>query len=843
MVLDENDLAAGIPGGGQFIPQEGFILRVVYGSTSLDYPLTEPQMTIGRASDASIPIPISTVSRLHAILTRTPGGYTITDQGSSNGLLYRGEKVRQAVLQDGDVVRIGDDLGNCATLTYDDLSHPNPQPVQVLQLEPQVKQVRIGRNPDNNLVLSYPAVSTYHALIVRGPSGDMLHDLGSTNGTFVHNQRVRPNSPVRIAPGDLIKIASYTLVYQYDVIAQPNTDKVRIDAIGVGKAVNNNKLVLLNDISVSIQPKEFVAIVGGSGTGKSTLLDALNGFRPAPLGQVFMNGEDYYQNFGAYRSSLGYVPQDDIIHRDLTVGQALYYVARLRLPKDTSRKEIEARIVEVLEDVEMTKRRDVLVSRLSGGQRKRVSIAVELISKPTLFFLDEPTSGLDPGLDKRMMYLLRRLADQGRTIILITHATNNITACDKVVFLAPGGRLCFFGPPQEALGFFEVGEFADIYTKLEQNGEEWEGRFRQSPFYHKYITVRLAELPATAQIGPAYAPAMAQSYNAAANTVQAAAGTMPGPASQQLRAPKTSGWRQFLILTRRYAALVRRDRVNVLVLLLQAPIIGLILALVAGEKIFADNKSPANAQQVLFIMSIAAVWLGTSNAARELTKETPIYLRERLVNLRVLPYVLSKVAVLTVLCLLQSVMLAGVVMLRSGVPPTGAILPPALELIVAVWLTTMGGLGMGLLVSALASNVDKAGSIVPIILVPQIILAGVIFDLSGPSQALSYVTVSKWSIDTLGTSADTNRLFYQLVKQDVKTGNGGTYDPHNYDNNPTARKYVIDGRPTTVAASEIKTDRALHLLSRWLILVGMFVLFIALTCYFQKRKDKIWEHR
>src|SRR5581483_1874756 len=218
-----------------------------------------------------------------------------------------------------------------------------------------------------------------------------------------------------------------------------------------------------------------------------------NGMRPAHEGNVLYNGVDYYHNLAAFNTQLGYVPQEDIVHRELTVERALYYAARLRLPGDFTREQIQWRIDEVLEDVEMTERRGLLVSKLSGGQRKRVSIALELLANPSVFFLDEPTSGLDPGLDRKMMSLLRRLADRGRTVILVTHATNNINACDYVCFLAQGGRLAYFGPPNEAKAFFAKTDFAEIYSTLEPTKEQpdipqqAEERFRASPDYQRYV--------------------------------------------------------------------------------------------------------------------------------------------------------------------------------------------------------------------------------------------------------------------------------------------------------------------------------------------------------------------
>jgi len=816
-----------------FSPLAKPTLSVQYHNATRHYTLGAPQLTIGRHSKNDIVIPIETVSRQHALLTLTPQGYYLTDQNSSNGLLYQGKRIPSRQLVDGDVIRIGDELGNLATLTYHDHSRPAVTSVQEVKLSPVTPFVTIGRTSDNALRLNYPQVSGHHAVIRREGPQAVIEDLGSTNGTFVRGQRLHPRQPVAIQPGEKIQVAGYQLVFQGDLVAETPGNTIRIDAVGLSKSVNKGNLVLLDNISLTIQPKEFVAIVGGSGAGKSTLMDALNGFRPASQGQVLVNGQDTEENPDLLRNSLGYVPQDDIIHRNLTVEQALYYVAKLRLPKDTPDAEIEKRLVEVLEDVEMTARRKVEVSRLSGGQRKRISIAVELLAKPNLFYLDEPTSGLDPGLDKRMMFLLRRLADQGRTIILVTHATSNITVCDKVVFMAPGGRLVFFGSPQDALTFFQVKEFADIYSTLEQNPDsavQWAEKFRQSEYYHRYIGAPQAALAATQQ----HQPQIAAAKEVKARKVKSASAQA-----------KVSGWRQFWILTRRYVQLMRQDRVNLLVLLLQAPIIGLVLALVAGDNIFQAGKAPIQTQRVLFILAIVAVWFGTSNAARELTKENAIYLRERLVNLKVLPYIMSKVAVLSVLSLIQSVTLIGIVMLRCGVPTTGAFLPAPLELIIGTWLTTMGGVGMGLLVSALVSNTDKAGSIVPILLVPQIILAGLIFPLEGPSQYLSYVTISKWSIESLGTSANLNNLYYNTiqtaaaaagvsVEQAAKTITG-PFDPNNYDDNPSITKDY---------SGNVQLDsRRDHLLGRWGGMVGMFLVLLALTTFFQKQKDRAWTKR
>src|SRR5256886_10067264 len=324
-------------------------------------------------------------------------------------------------------------------------------------------------------------------------------DLNSTNHVYV-NSELTTNHLLKL--GDEIRIGPYKLVYEANQLTQyDESNFIRIDALNLKKTGNNN-VTLLSNLSFSIPPRKFVALVGGSGAGKSTLMDALNGLRPAQEGKVLYNGQDYYRNLAAFSTQLGYVPQDDIVHRDLTVERALYYAAKLRLPSDFTDEQIQQRINEVLEDVELTDRRDLLVKKLSGGQRKRVSIALELLANPSVFFLDEPTSGLDPGLDRKMMYLLRKLADKGHTILLVTHATNNINECDYVCFLAPGGRLVYFGPPEKAKTYFGKSEFAQIYNTLEPDREnpdvieEAEARFKLSPDYQAYVSKPLQDTPA-----------------------------------------------------------------------------------------------------------------------------------------------------------------------------------------------------------------------------------------------------------------------------------------------------------------------------------------------------------
>ncbi|HEY7348996.1 MAG TPA: FHA domain-containing protein [Ktedonobacterales bacterium] len=813
--------APGIPPG---MPSLEVIIHEGRNEGRNRYPLNKPVITIGRDPSNDIVIPAGVVSRQHAEITQQGNMFQIIDKGSVNGIYSQGHPIKQKQLAHGDLFRIGDLNGTLVTLVFDSgsgapLDQAPPPAMQQFALAGAPAVVTIGRAPGNTILLNHPLVSQRHAELARDPRSGVyvLTDKGSTNGTYVNGRRI--SGRVRLDPGNEVRIGPFRFVFTGTELTQHDeSGNIRVDAYDVFKVGDVSGLkklfgsgkpnVLLNHLSFSIAPRKFVAMVGGSGAGKSTLMDALNGLRPAQQGLVLYNGNDYYRHLAAFSTSLGYVPQDDIIHRDLTVERALYYAAKMRLPDDTNNAQIEQRISEVLADVEMTHRRKLLISKLSGGQRKRVSIAVELLARPSVFFLDEPTSGLDPGLDRKMMFLLRRLADRGHTIVLVTHATNNISACDYVCFLAQGGRLAYFGPPDEAKRFFGKTDFAEIYSELEPSDDhpnapaEWEGRFRGSQDYQKYIVQPL------------------QQSQAATRTAQ-----MQRTAS--LPQPKRGDpVRQFRLLAGRYTELLRNDTANMAILLLQAPIIAALLIFLTKSNIFASHLgNDIDAQTPLFIMAAAAVWFGTINAAREIVKEAPIYRRERTVNLGLFPYVMSKVCVLGFLCLIQSFLLLAIVGLKSGYPD-GIIFPAFVELYISLILTALGGLMMGLAVSAIAPNTDRAMSVVPLLLIPQIIFAGSTFKLSGATEIISYFIVTRWGLEALG---DTVHLHSQLCvsprgQQDVSSGGGCPVG-------------FAKTNPTLTTPDNFYGHDLSHLLFAWLMLILLTVAFLALTIYFQRRKD------
>lgn len=594
----------------------------------------------------------------------------------------------------------------------------------------------IGRARDSDIILDSPMVSAHHAELRRTENGYVLRDLGSSNGTFLDGRLI---DEALLNPGQQIYIGPCRLTFDGHTLREfDERGQVTIDALDVVFHPPTATRPILNHITLSLHPREFVALVGTSGAGKSTFLKCLIGQRAPTEGSVLYNGLPA----SSFRHLLGYVPQDDIVHRELTVEAALRYAARLRLPPDTGPQELARRIDFVLASVDLSHRRHTRIANLSGGERKRVSVGVELLTEPGVFFLDEPTSGLDPGLEKKAMQLYAQLARQGRTIVLITHATQNIVLCDKVAFLAPGGRLVYYGPPQEALEFFEVTDFADIYLKLlgPEAGIEWEKRFRQSRFYQGART--------------APPPLLRQPVSARRHPWQAL----------------TTSVRQLAVLLERYAHLLLSDRTNLTLLLGQAPLIALILAFLFPADLFrldqelnGESKFPiVDGPTVLFTMMVSCILFGVINACREVVKERSILERERLVNLGLGPYLLSKVLLLGLLGMVQAGVLQLIVTSRIDLS-----LAPLDQLQLYGFLAgaCLGGVLMGLLLSCLAESTEQAMSLVSVILILQIVLSGAFVKpegMSGPIAFLSILSVSRWVFAGLGNLLNLNSRFMEL---------------------------------------------------------------------------------
>ena len=707
--------------------------------------LEKTQHILGRdraIADLVVPPDWLVISRCQAILSQSANDYHIYDgdgqKSSSNGLFLERTRItpdRGHPLTNGTEIWIGQNPKDQILLVYfNPLSGVSPPKERSISL--QNRSVLLGRDPNANLQLDAPIVSRRHATIEPAPRGGYLLRDYSTNGVFINNERVSDRA--KLSDGDAIRIGPFTLVLREDELELLDRgNEIRLDAESLIWEVPEKRGMrkrLLDDISLAIEPGQFVALVGGSGAGKSSLMRTLLGINRINSGKVYLNGDDLRKNFNIYRTQIGYVPQDDIIHKQLTVTEVLTYAAKLRLPPDT---EVEPLVKQTLDTIEMSDRdrRNTLVGKLSGGQRKRVSIGVELLADPKLFFLDEPTSGLDPGLEKKMMELLRKLADQGRTIILVTHATANIKLCDRIAFLGRGGRLCYFGSPAEVFDFFNItsGDFAEIYNQLETDAsqvKQWAELFRQSPYYQRYITNHLS----TGDRGNS------------------------GNAPQQV---KPSPWQQFSILAQRYWRLILRDRLYLTLTLFTAPAgIGLIPFALRDKNPLIGDPEPTLAPlalRVLFVFTCAAIWVGLSASLQEIVKETAIYLRERLVNLGLWPYLHSKLFILGSVALLQTLFMTGAILLGFQHPEPDLI-SWQLGLGITSFLTLFASLSLGLLVSAVAKNSAQANSALPLLLLPQIIFSGVLFKMEGFASKLSWLMLSRWSVGAYGALVDVNAM-------------------------------------------------------------------------------------
>jgi ABC transport system ATP-binding/permease protein len=796
------------------------------------FDLTQSEHDLGREPKQPAPIgllvPIEweLVSRHQAVFRKVGNDYYIYDGDgqtpSSNRLFINNRLITPQEgyrLQSFDELRIGQNPQNYATLTYIDPATVPIGSVRVKTGMSLAKQqtVTIGRSEDNDFVLDAPTISRYHASVQRTSSGQYLLHNYSPNGVFVDRQQVDKTVPIEV--GAVVQIGPYTFVLQTDALTLADRgENIRLDVDRITKVVklkDRQSLCLLNNVNLAIEPGQFVALVGGSGAGKSTLMQTLLGIQQPTAGLVYLNGDNLVNNFNIYRNLIGYVPQSDIVHKNLTVREVLDYAAQMRLPPDT---DIAATISKTLAQIELTQRQDNLVKNLSGGQLKRVSIGVELLADPKLFFLDEPTSGLDPGLDKKMMQLLRRLADEGRTVVLVTHATSNINLCDRVAFMGLGGNLCYFGPPAAATDFFKVPsqDFADIYIQLEtsDNCLDAATRFQTSDYYQTYVKERLS------------LPTHGEQPNSKRTLV---------PPPERI---KQSFFQQIQLLTRRYVQLLSRDPVYLGLSLLTAPI-GILLVWLATKDTLQDPSKAFDAAmnpwltpfvgsanvnragmalKILFVFTCANVWVGLASSLQEIIKESAIYLRERLVNLGLLAYVGSKLVTLGGLAIAQSLLISAIVLICFKQPEPVAELAPMnwyLGMPITTFLSIFDAICLGLMVSASVKNSAQANSALPLLLLPQIIFAGVLFGLDKVpvGRLISWLTIGRWSIGAYGTLIDLNILI------------------------PTSNNDAGIDFSQMMKASPVYDPTWQNLGLNWGMLILQSVVYIGVAIWLQKRKD------
>lgn len=635
--------------------------------------------------------------------------------------------------------------------------------------------LRVGRADDNDIVLDDLLVSRHHAELRETKDGDYeLVDLGSTNGTYVNGRRVESGVLKEL---DVVAIGHH----QFRLVGsrlEEYVDQGLITFQARGLSVTTSEgRTLLNQVSLSLEERDFLAVVGPSGAGKSTLLNALAGFRPAQHGTVLYDGRDLYSDYDELRLRIGFVPQENVLHEALSVRQALGFAAELRFPVDVAEMQRAGRVSEVIRELGLEERIDLAVRRLSGGERRRVSVALELLTKPSLLFLDEPTSGLDPGYERSLMELLRELADSGRTVVVVTHSVQSLSLCDRLLFLAPGGQPAYFGPPRLALSYFDCDDFQQVFQALSVPGHsDWSERFRDHPYHARYLDweppdASAQEQGGTPEKGQVAAPAPRPvAPGPPAQTPFELLSERPGRRrSQAVFAFLNLSWlKQFRMLSRRYVRVLVADRANVALLVAQPIVLGVLMLAALPAYEFAapaagEVRTVSRAGLVLLVVVLGATWLGTSNAVREIVKERPIFARERAVGLSISAYLASKLVVLGLLTALQCAAMAAIALARSGSHDGGALIGPSMiELVVVAVGAGAAAMTLGLLVSALALTADRAMTALPIIVILQMLLAlgGVFPDVTDRPvfKQASYLSSTQWAFSAAASSVDLSRL-------------------------------------------------------------------------------------
>lgn len=588
--------------------------------------------------------------------------------------------------------------------------------------------IHIGRSSENEIVLRHPGVSKVHCQIRKENQQYILYDHKSANGVMVNGKAVRES--VLLKDKDIIQILDFQLCFSNECIYyMAQMHGISLRACGINKFVGSGRKrkQILQDVNCEIQGNEFVAIIGGSGAGKTTLMNAISGFEPDFEGNVFCNGIDLAEQFQNLKNIIGFVPQQDIIYENLTLKRMLYYTAKLKMPEDTLSTEIKERIREVLKMVDLEEHQETYIRKLSGGQKKRASIAVELLADPKLFFLDEPTSGLDPGTEKNLMLTLSRLSkEQHKTIIMVTHTTQNLHLCDKVIFMGSGGRLCFCGNVNAAKAFYQTDDLVNIYNMIAEDPEGWAQRFAER------------------------------------NPVGRIRMNHQEEKEELLKPRKESAFRQFLILLCRYAELMKNDYYRLLVLLVQPLLIAVLLYVVADKEIFDIYEST---KSMLFALSCSGIWIGLFNSIQEICKERVILKREYMANLKLPGYVISKFVLQAVLSFVQAWILTFAFLKLIDKKRSGIFIENFnIEIFFTVWLTVLVAITMGFVISSMVKSGDKAMAIAPFVLIIQLLFSGILFTLKGAGEFISYCTISRWSVESLGSIADLNELQLKLQK-------------------------------------------------------------------------------
>lgn len=620
--------------------------------------------------------------------------------------------------------------GNLATSMLRILRPGRPQ-------EAPPGSIKIGRAPDNTIVIPDVLASRHHATLIPGPSGTAeIRDNRSINGTFVNGARVESAT---LTEGDTVTIGNVDLLFRDGTLVRrtataADTTTGGLDVHGVTWTIEGNK-TLLENISISARPGTLTAVIGPSGAGKSTFARLVAGYTHPTTGQVSFEGHDVHAEYASLRSRIGMVPQDDVVHGQLTVRQALMYAAELRLPPDTTKTDREQVVNEVLEELEMTKHLDTRVDKLSGGQRKRASVALELLTGPSLLILDEPTSGLDPALDRQVMTMLRQLADAGRVVLVVTHSLTYLDVCDQVLLLAPGGKTAFYGPPDQIGASMGTTNWADIFSGVAGDPDAAAQRY-------------------LAQHGPPPPPPAALTPSELGNPT------------------RTSVPRQLSTIARRQIRLVISDRGYFAFLMMLPFIMGVLSLSVPGDVGFGvprtameGGEAPNEPGQILVMLNVGAIFMGTALTIRALIGERAIFKREQAVGLSTTAYLMAKVVVFTAFAIVQSAIVTSIAIAGKGWGPgsveSGAVIGDrSLELFVDIAATCVAAAMVGLALSALAKSAEQIMPLLVVAIMSQLVFSGGMIPVTDRLvlDQMSWATPARWGFAASASTIDLIRL-------------------------------------------------------------------------------------
>ncbi|MFZ0491023.1 MAG: FHA domain-containing protein [Salegentibacter sp.] len=680
------------------------------------------KLRIGRRGyGADIEIDDTSASRNHGEIFKQGTKVFIKDTNSVNGIFVNDSKIQANQLREvtsDDKIKIVSELLRLSSngeIPSEEIKNQTTSRTtgkansEFRQKIIEKKMVDIGRSSTSDVIIDDPTVSRKHARISFENNDFWIEDLGSKNKTYLNGREIRNKTQLKEV--DVVTISFYS-INLLEGLKDLKKHRNAISAVSIKKTYPNGK-VGLQPLSLDIENSSFIALMGPSGCGKSTLLKCLNGENPASMGNVYIHGLSLIEHFSLIKKKIGYVPQDDIIHKELTVYKTLYYAAKLRLPDDTTDDEINKRIDKVISNLNLDqdKKKDIRnipVGDLSGGQRKRISIAVELLTEPTILFLDEPTSPLDPETIENFLKSLQELSKAGTTIIMVTHKPEDLNYVDQVVFLGVQGHLTYKGASDLLVPNFKVNNIVEVYSKMSNPGEV-------ARHYQK----------------PEFSPE-------------------PNRDSPEIKRDKPDSFlMQLYWLTARYFKIKLNDRQNLALLLAQPLIIAGLVCLVFNQLRIG----------VLFLMTISAIWFGVSNAAKEIVGELNVYRRERMFNLKIHAYILSKCLVLSGIALLQTLVFVAIIYLNfkwDAVPEFENIYLKSFWGSTAfMFYISLSSTLMGLLLSAYFTSTEKVMTVVPITLMPQILLAGVMTKIDSVLvEVLSFTTLGRWGTEGLARIQD-----------------------------------------------------------------------------------------